>query len=313
MGIPGASTSGPSRNKTKRRNINTFLSTLSPMHYEAMNTAAVPFQPGMRGGRALGMHDVVLWQEEQAQRLGELGFTTNFPDPLDIFKPFTINPSSEPELPAEDGAAIVAAMQETHRAIMQVHQRKLLMDAAGPLLASTEIDVNQKLLAAGVAEQELPYKSLRQKIVQLAELKETPPEANFAAVVVHVASTAKEGSHFLEVNLPLTACVVEVYMLLDEVVKALLSEKGFSYERGGAWKYQLVDQSQSQLLMNKSLPLKTDLDYTLMLRQVARVDDGKGPVAVLTQVCLCHLLQLNCYSEQVNAYCYVNRVVSQCP
>ena len=91
----------------------------------------------------------------------------------------------------------------------------------------------------------------------------------------------------LEVNLPLKAHVEEIYELLDEVVKALLSEKGLTYEGGGTWKYQLIDQSQSRLLMNKSLPIKTDLDYNKMLLQVSEVSDGKAPVAVLTQVCHC--------------------------
>lgn len=289
MNAPGASTSDPSQHKIKRVTINTSLSTLSPTHHEAMNTATVPVQPGARGGRVLNMRDVILWQQEQAQRQGELGFTTNFPDPSEIFKSFTINPYTEDELPAEDRAAVVAAMQETHRAIIQLHQRKILMDEAGPLLARTEMNVNQKLLAAGVPEQELPNKSLRQKIVQLVELKEPPPKKNFAAVLVDIASTTKGRSHMLEVNLPLKAFLAEVYALLDEVVKALLSEKGLSYERGGAWKYQLVDQIQSQLLMHRSLPLETDLDYKLMLQQMSRVGDEEAPVAVLTQVCLRHL------------------------
>lgn len=311
MNAPRASTSNPPHDKQERVNINTSLSTVNPIHYEAMNNSTVPVQPGVRGGKVLDIRDVILWQQEQAQRQGELGFTTNFPDPTDIFKPFTISPTPELELPGEDRAAAVAAMQDTHKAITQLHQRKILMDQAGPLLASTEMNVNQKLLAAGVPEQELPYKSLRQKIVQLVELKEPPPKENFVAIMVDVASTTKGQGHILEVNLPLNASVAEVYALLDEVVVALLSEKGLSYDRGGAWKYQLVNQSHSHLLMNKSLPLETDLDYTLMLQQVSKVVDGKAPVPVLTQVCLCHLFRTRRYSEQVDAHYYVNRAVSQ--
>ena len=251
-----------------------------------MNSTASPIEPGMPGGRPLTMRDVILWQQEQAQYLGELGFTTNFPDPSTIFKPITINASSEDELPAEDDAALMAAMQETHRASIQLHRRKIIMDGAGPLLAKTEMYVTHKLLAAGVPEQELQNKGLRQKIVQLVELKEPPPKANFVGVLVRVASTTEGRSHVLEVNLPLKAYVDEIYGLLDEVVKALLSEKGLSYEGGGTWKYQLIDHSQSRPLMDKSLPIKTDLDYNKMLQQVSGVSDGKAPVAVLTQVCL---------------------------
>lgn len=278
------SASDPPQREDKHVNINTSLSTISPRHHEVMNTATNSVDSGVTGGKPLTMRDVILWHQEQAQRRGELGFTTNFPDPSDIFQPFTINASSEDALPAEEDAALVAAVQETHKAIIQLHQRKIIMDGAGPLLAKTEMSVNQKLLAAGVPEQELSNKNLRQKIVQLVELIQPPPKKNFAAILVSVASTTKGRSHVLEVNLPIKACVAEVYPLLDEVVKALLSEKGLSYEGGGAWRYQLIDQSRLQLLMDKSLPIKTDLDYNLMLQMTSKRSDGEAPVAVLTQV-----------------------------
>lgn len=310
MDAPEASASDADQHRNERVN-NSSLNTLYPTQYEAIDTATTLAQPGTRGVRPLEMRDVVLWQQEQAQRLGEIGLTTNFPEPSDIFKPFTIYPSSELEPPAEDHAALDATMQEAHKAIMQVQQRKILMDQAGPLLASTETDVNQKLLAEGIPEQELQDKSLRQKIVQLVELKEPPPKANFVAVSVVVASKTEEGSHMLDLNLPLKADVTEVHALLDEVVKALLFQKGLSYEQGGTWKYQLIDQSRSQVLMNKSLPLETDLDYETMLQQVSKVDGGNLPVPVLTQVCHCHLFKIDYYSVQVHADCYGNRMVSQ--
>ena len=272
----------------KRVNINNSLSTLSPINYEAMNTIAVPVQSGALGGKPLTVRDIILWHQEQAQHRGELGFTTNFPNPSDIFKQITIYPFSDHEPPADDRAALVAAMQENHKAIIQLHQRKTIMDAAGPLLAKSELDVNQTLLAAGVSEQELTNKSLGQKIVQLVEFEEPPPKENFVAIWVNVASTTKGRSHMLEVNLPLKACVAEVYALLDEIVKALLAEIGFSYEGGGTWKYQLINQSQSLVLMEKSLPLETDRDYESMLQKVSEANDATPPVAVLTQVCPDH-------------------------
>lgn len=284
MNGPGAATSYPPRREKKRVNINTSLSTLSPAHYEAMNTVNLPVPAGTHGRPNLTKRDIVKWKQEEAFELGELGLTTNFHDPSDIFKPFTINQSFEYEPPAENHAALVGAMKETHNRTMQLRQRQILMDGNRPLLASTEMDINQNLLAAGVPEQELPHKNLRQKIVQLVELTKPSPKENFAAVLVNVASTTKGRSHNLEVNLPLGADVAEVYALLAEVVKALLSEKGLSYEGRGSWKYQLVDQSQSQLLMDKSLPLETDLDYKQMLQQLSRVGDGNAAVAVLTQV-----------------------------
>lgn len=286
----GTSASDPPQREAKRVNINTSLSTISPHHHEVMNTGTNPVELGVPGGKPLTMRDVILWHQEQAQRQGELGFTTNFPDPSDIFRPFTLNAPSENELPADadEDSALVAAMQETRKAITQLHQRKIIMDGARPLLAKTEMSVNQNLLAAGVPEQEFANKNLRQKIVQLVELKKPPPKKNFAAILVSVASTTKGRSHVLEVNLPLKACVAEIYALLDEVVKALLSDKRLSYEGGGEWKYQLIDLSRSQVLMDKSLPIKTDLDYKFMLQKMSERSDGKAPVAVLTQVCLYH-------------------------
>ena len=286
MNIPGASNSQPPQREVKRININTSLSTLNPAHHEVMNMATNSAQPGEQGGRPLTMRDIILWQQEQAQRLGELGFTMNFPDPSAMFKLFPVEPLSEHELPAEDEATLAATMQETHRAIVQLHRRKIIMDGAGPLLAKTEMDVTQRLLAAGVPEQDLQCKNLRQKIVQLVELKEPPPKANFVSVLVEVTSVTRGQSHMLELNLPLKASVVEVYALLDEVVKALLLEKRLAYEKGGTWKYQLVDRTQPRLLLEKSRPLESDLDYDMMLRQVSKPGNGKAPVPVLTQVCL---------------------------
>ena len=279
-----ASVFSPSHNKPRRININNSLSTLNPVHYEVMNTPTMPVTPDARGGRVLDMRHVILWQQEQAQLQGELGLTMNFPDSSKIFRSFNIDADSD--LPADNRATLVAAMQETHKSFVQLHQRRVLMDQAGPLLASTERNVNQQLLAAGVPEHGIQHKSLNQKIVQLVELKHPPPKANFVVVLIEVTSSSKGRSHMLEVNLPLKASIGEVYALLDEVVKALLAEKGLSYERGGAWKYQLIDQSRSQLLLGKSSPLETDLHYKVMLQQVSKVGDARAPLPVLTQVCL---------------------------
>ena len=254
-------------------------------------TTTIPALPGAPGGRALTASDVIRWQEEQAECLGELGFTTNFPDPADIFNPFTINPDFEDELPIDDHSVLVAANQEFRKAIMQVQQRKIIMDGAGAVVAKAEQITDQKLLAAGVPKQDFQDKILRHKIVKLANIEHPPPKANFVEVSVHVDLAIEGQSHILEINLPLEACIAEVYALLGEVVKALLSEKGFLYEGGGKWKYQLVDQDHFRVLQDRSSPLETDLDYILMVQQVSKVGEGKACVAVLTQVCLFPLLR----------------------
>ena len=302
VSVAASTPSPPAHQRTAKPKIinnSNSLSTLNPTHQKVMmmmmmmDTAATKaaVQPGMPGGNPLTMRDVIVWHQEQAQREGELGFTMNFSEPGEIFKSFRIiDPSSEDEISIEDENenGLVATMRESHKAIVRLQQRKIIMDGAGALLAKTERYVDQKLRDAGVAEQELHKdKTLRQKIVQLAELGTPPPRRNFVAVIVDIASTIRGRRQMFEVNLPLKASMVEVYALLGQVVKALLSEKGLSYiAGGGTWRYQLIDQrSRPRLLLDKSLALETDLDYKTMLRHVIRVREGKVPLPVLTQVC----------------------------
>lgn len=286
MDAPGASTSG---HKTKAVNINTSLSTLSPIHYEAMNTAKTPAPAGTHGGPKLTMRDIVKWHQEEAFCLGEVGFHTNFPNPSEIFKPFKFSTESSVEVqnPADidDDAAMTAATQALHKQIIGLKQRRQIMNANQAMVAQTELDVTQKLRAAGVPEERLGHKTtLRQKVVELIRLKLPEPEPNFVGVWVEVPLADKGRGQALELNLPLDARMNEVYALLAEVVAAMFSARGFIYERGGAWKYQLVDRSKSRLLLNKSLPLETNLDYRGMLQQISREGDRSAPVAVLTQV-----------------------------
>lgn len=272
----------------KRVNINNSLSTLNPIHYEAMNTANLPVPAGTRSGPNLTMRDIVKWKQEEAFSLGEIGFHTNFPNPSDIFKPIKIStdPSDEAQSPTDinNDAAMKAAMLGLHRQITGLQQRKQVMDANKALVSKTELDVTRKLRAAGVPEERLGHETtLRQKVVNLVRLKFPEPEPNFITVYVE-PSTSKGRSQTLEINLPLEASITEVYALLGEVVVAMLSSKGFTYERGGAWKYQLVDRSRCQLLLNESLPLETDSDYGGMLQRISRNGGQNAPVAVLMQV-----------------------------
>lgn len=288
MNAPGASTSDSSQHETKRVNINTSLSTLDPIHYEAMKTANLPVLAGTHGGPKLTMRDIVKWQQEEAFALGEIGFHTNFPNPSDIFKPFKVGSESSGKAQnptdVENDAAVTAEMQDLHRRITGLQRRRQLMDADKALLSQTELDVTQELRAAGVPEERLgPDTTLRQKVVELVRLKLPEPEPNFVTVYVEL-STTEGRSQVLEINLPLKASMTDIYALLDEVVVGMLSSRGFTYERGGAWKYQLVDRSRSRLLLKTSLPLENNLDFRRMLQEVSRKGDQNAPVAVLTQV-----------------------------
>ena len=252
-----------------------------------MNTANLPLPAGTRGPPNLTMRDIVLWHQEEAFSLGELDFHTNFPNPSNIFKPFQFSLDSSGEAQnstdvENDVVAMTATMQDLNMHITGLYQRRQLMDANEALVSKTEVDVTQKLRAAGVPEERLgPETTLRQKVVELVRLKLPKPEPNFVTVYV---SNTEERCQMLEINLPLKASMAEVYDLLAGVVVEMLLLRGFTYERGGAWKYQLVDRSGHQLLLKKSLPLETDLDYEGMLETISRNGNQYAPVAVLTQV-----------------------------
>ena len=291
MNVSGASASDPTQRETKRVNINTSLGTLNPIHYEGMNPPNLQVLAGTHGGPKLTMRDIVKWKQEEAFSLGEIGFHTNFPKPSDLFQPSEIStdPSGEAYTPtdADNDAAMTAAMQGLHRQIVGLQQRKQVMDANQALVAQTELDITKKLRAAGVPEERLgPETTLREKVVELVRLKMPEPEPNFVSVYVE-PSAIKGQSQTLEINLPLEASIAEIYALLDEVVVTMLSLKGYTYVRGGVWKYQLVDQSRASLLLDKALLLETDVDYKMMLQKISSDGDQNAPVAVLTQVRYC--------------------------
>ena len=221
--------------------------------------------------------------------LGEVGFHTNFPNPSELFKPFKFSTESSGEAQnpsdTENDAAMAAAAQSQYKQGIGLKQRRQIMDANPALLAQTELDVTRKLRATGGPEERPGHETtLRQKVVELIRLKLPEPEPNFVSVWVEVPSASKGRGQALEMNLPLEASMSAVYALLAEVVEAMLSARRFVYEKGGSWKYQLVDRSKSRLLLNKSLPLDTDLDYEGMVQQISRKGDQSAPVAVLTQV-----------------------------
>ena len=256
-----------------------------------MDPVKFPVSTGTQGQPNLTMRDIAKWHQEEAFYAGEVGFHTNFPNPMEIFKPFTIRTdpsgtSGEAQIPtdAENEAAMTVAMQARHRQISRLQRRRQIMDANKALVSKTELEIIRRLLAAGVSKDRLGADTtLRQKVVQMIHLERPKPEPNFVTVYVE-PSGSKGQIQALEINLPLCTSIAEVHALLDEVVVAMLSSKGFSYESGGVWKYQLASSSTSPLPLTESLPLETEFDYKGMLQRILRKRDQGAPVAVLTQV-----------------------------
>ena len=156
------------------------------------------------------------------------------------------------------------------------------MDANPDVVARTEADVEGKLRAAGRTERDLEGRCLREKIVELLELRNPALKANWVAVWVALGPV--DG-----VRLPVEAVLVDVYKLLKEVVKgrmALLGDCVRSQgEQGqGVWKYQLLASDLTSVIQKSSTRLETNEDWE-RLRLI--LGSEIAPVAVLTQVRHC--------------------------
>ena len=115
--------------------------------------------------------------------MGEIGFTTNFPNTSDIFRPRNIDLNAPLE-PAEDESAVVKAAQTLHNKISKMKQRKATVDTNPTLLINAYDWVDDKLLAAGRRRREKEYRRLRARVVELFELEYPPPRPNYVDVLV---------------------------------------------------------------------------------------------------------------------------------
>lgn len=235
------------------------------------------------------VRDVFKAQRDQAFHLGEFGFTSNSPNPEEIFKTPIFNPetSMQPPQPAEDETAIVEAMQSIHRKICKLQEGKAIMDhpANNPLLAETVKELDEELLEAGKSQRYVVGQTLRRKVVDYAELREPKDQPNF--VTVKVLPMSGQGEIF-EVSLPLKATIPENNSLLWDVCTKngsyLPSHKEKeSYMEAGTWKYQLTERNSGRPINKLSTKLEIDWDYHFMI-QLITTGGLKAPVAALCLV-----------------------------
>ena len=115
--------------------------------------------------------------------MGEIGFTTNFPDTAVNFSAWRCDLNAPLE-PANDEQAIEDAAEAMHDDIMRIKGRSELMQKIPDLVAEAHSIVDAKLLAAGRLERGGDELELRQKVVELFELEHPPVAANFVSVLV---------------------------------------------------------------------------------------------------------------------------------
>ncbi len=240
--------------------------------------------------KSITSRDIVEFHKEQAFRLGQLGFTTNFPDPSEIFRPRPINPELSPfDEPASDEEVVKNAALSTHNSLIQLQQQGRLIAANTPLVAEASHEIDRKLLDAGKSKRYVAAQPLRQKVMDAIEIGTPSPKPNFVTVFINTPWTVKKDD-MLQVNLPLKATIDEAVQLLGDIMRAeSMAHQGFIGEVAGCddvnagWKYQLVSRNPTQVINEASVRLETEIDYREMMQQITKTK-GKTPIAVLAQV-----------------------------
>ena len=127
--------------------------------------------------------DIIAWTREEAHRMGEIGFTTNFPDTAADFSAWRCDMNAPLE-PANDEQAIEDAAETMHNDVMRIKARCELMQDMPSLVAEAHSIVDAKLLATGRLRRGRDDRELRQKVVELFEIEHPPAAANFVSVLV---------------------------------------------------------------------------------------------------------------------------------
>lgn len=246
-------------------------------------------QAVLAGTEAPTVEDFIEWHEEQACRMGELGFTMGSYCAQDFLKQWSHMDDLEQPFSLENCAQ--EAMERMHADVTRLQQRLFIMRSNQPLLALTEIEVQRRLLQAE-PNHELYAKSntsLRKKIARLHKLEHPtePREPNGVEAWLYVGPKLERK---IKINLPIKASLSEVCRLLEGIKRVEMpfledsSTGTWLTDAESVWKYHLVHQGK--FLKNKSsVKLLTDEDYRKMIAQIIEQRQGiTAAVAVLTLV-----------------------------
>ena len=239
------------------------------------------------------VQDFVEWHEEQAFRLGELGFTMGSYRDEDFFKQWADVSDLQEAFSRKNCAQ--EAMEKLHEEASRLQQRMTIMQCNPNLLAQTEIEVQRRLLQAGKSEPNIERYanskvSLRKKIVILNKLEHRtePREPDGVTAWVYLGPDLERK---IIVNLPIKASLSEVCRLLESIKKAEMPSLGYSptgtqsVDAETGWNYHLIDKDKSALVNKDAVRLLTDADYRKMMAQITRKGQNvKAPVAVMTLV-----------------------------
>ncbi len=249
------------------------------------------------------VEDVIHWIEEEAFRMGRLGFRKGYANPEEIFSQFSMTGSvgDFDEMDRLENCA-TTAMEAVDAEISLMERRMKIMKADPTLLARAEARVDRLLLEAGMSQKDIESypkseKRLREKVLALYTLKHpaTEPPPGIEAWV----SLGPQRERQVSVLLPLKATLAEVYECLDAVCASQdFLSLGWnqtavqSRERGRTWRYQLTVKGQMSTLAPQSTELLENADYHHLIQQITKKEGGVySHYAILSPVRVCSHLR----------------------
>ncbi|KAL9046886.1 MAG: hypothetical protein Q9214_000401 [Letrouitia sp. 1 TL-2023] len=231
--------------------------------------------------------EIIQWHIEQAHCMGELGFTTNFPD-AENFQ----HPGFDPKF---DFNAVTSGLGDLDRAVNEmtkdyerVKSRATYITSNQPLLKKTKEEVHRRLLAAGKTQEDINNynnsgTSLRDQILDLQRLRtrKGPAQNTTEAWVHYWADASRRERRKYRINLQINGNLhdfhVDLAGLMDSIrdCSQMLED---IYDESRPWRYQLVSKQHS-LATAAFNPLVTEHDYQILIQQNMK----EGVTAVLTQ------------------------------
>lgn len=229
------------------------------------------------------VEDFIEWIEEEAFRMGGIGFRTEYANPEEIFADFSMD-SSEGGFDKIDRLERCATigMMGIHTEIAMMERRMQIMKANRPLLARTEVRLDKELLAAGKSQEDIDSypnneRRLREKVMDLYALKHpnTYPQRGIGAWVVLGPKLDRK----IAVTLPTDATLAEVCKLLDGTY-ASDDYLTVGWHKAPAekriWKYHLIIKGQKSLVKPHSTRLLTDADYDHLIQEIKKKKGGEN-------------------------------------
>ena len=231
------------------------------------------------------VQDFIEWIEEEAVRMGILGFRTEYANPEEIFADFSMNSSlgDLDEMDRLENCATIE-MMGIHQEIGMMERRLQIMKANRPLLACTERQVDKELMAAGKTKEDIARypnieNRLRMKVADLYALKH--PITPVTGPPRGVGACLELGKNFdrrVWVTLPVQATLAEVCKLLEgtcasEDYLTVGWHKAPAEQR--IWKYHLLSKGQQSPDPPYSTRLLTDADYHHLIQQATKKKGGE--------------------------------------